>query len=304
MAPPASSGEVGTSPEATSAAGPGRIAFTQESTGSQFNVYTMNPDGSGLTLLRSGGNPLVVSGGDRFAAVVRWSPDGGRLAVTTSSAAGAFETIVNADGSGRRDLQLPDPTLNLRCLAWSRDGLRLACQGSAPAKPERDGLYTVRTSDGGGLQHLTSDAGGDVPGDYSPDGAQIVYVSHPYSPVSLGQLWVCDADGGNARKITDTLVGYDVSWSPDGRWIAGDANGALLIFDLTNLAVPPRQLVLPNGAAAAPRWSPDGSQLTYQFIAANATTPDVYVVNLDGSSPRRLTTSPDPDDSPDWGRDP
>jgi Tol biopolymer transport system component len=287
----------------TGSTGPGRIVFTQYQGSNRYYVYTVNPDGSGLAVVRSGGAPLVVAGSLRAAAVARWSPDGRMIGITTSSAAGAFETIVNADGSGRRDLLTPDPTLNLRCLAWSPDGQRMVCQASDPTTPSRAGIYTVRTSDGGDLQRLTSAGGGGVPGDYSPDGTRIAFVSRPYAPESVGQLWVCDVDGGNARKITDTLVGYDVSWSPDGRFIAADDNGTLLIFELAHLAVPPEQIVLPHGSATQPRWSPDGRRLVYQFTTST-TNPDVYVIGVDGSNPLRLSTSASPDDSPDWGRSP
>jgi TolB protein len=278
--------------------------FTQfQSSTGRFHVAAINPDGSGLTVLPVGGTPLLLNGSLRASAVARWSPDGRRIAITTSSTSGAFETIVNADGTGPRDLIRPDSTLDLRCLAWSPDGQRLACQGSDSTKPNRQGMYTVRSSDGGGLKRLTTSSGaGDVPGDYSPDGTQIAFVRQTYSIVSLGQLWICNTDGSNVRKVTDTLVGYDVSWSPGGHLIAGDANGALLIFDLDHLGVGPREIVLPKGSAAQPRWSPDGSGLVFQFVNAAASAPDIYTVNADGSDPHRLTTSPESDDSPDWGK--
>jgi Tol biopolymer transport system component len=300
---PVAASSAGT-PQPSLFGGPGRIVFTQfqPSTG-KFTVLTMNPDGSGLTILPVGGPPMLVRGSLRASAVARWSPDGRRIAITTSSASGAFETIVNTDGTGARALIRPDPTLDLRCLAWSPDGQRLACQGSDSTKQNRQGMYTVRSSDGGGLLRLTTSSGaGDVPGDYSPDGTQIAFVRQTYSIVSLGQLWVCNADGSNVRKLTDTLVGYDVSWSPDGHSIAGDANGALLIFDLDHLGVGPREIVVPKGSAAQPRWSPDGSRLVFQFASSGGSPPDIYVVNADGSNPRQLTTNLKSDDSPDWGR--
>jgi hypothetical protein len=45
--------------------------------------------------------------------------------------------------------------------------------------PSVDGVYTVRSSDGGDLKRITN--GPDVPIDYSPDGRQIVFgrAAHP-----------------------------------------------------------------------------------------------------------------------------
>ena len=42
--------------------------------------------------------------------------------------------------------------------------------------PSRNGIYTIRVSDGGGLTRITADPGGDdIPGDFSPEGDQLVF---------------------------------------------------------------------------------------------------------------------------------
>jgi Tol biopolymer transport system component len=291
---PIPSASVAASLQPSLSPGSGRIVFAQSNgTPTGFNIFTVNSDGSNMRLVLSdkGGLP-------------RWSADGRQIAVVTSSfGSRPFESIANADGTGVRSLPRPDPTLALTCSAWSPDGLRLACEGWGPTKLGKAGLYTVRTLDGGGLQRLSSvaDTGDDIPGAYSPDGTEIAFVRITYSPVSLGQLWLCNADGSNARKIVDTLTGYRVSWSPDGRYIAGDANGALEIFDLAALATPPRQIVVPNGAASAPRWSPNGSQLVFQFLRSGASNNDIDTINIDGTGLRRLTLGSKENYSPDWG---
>ena len=46
-----------------------------------------------------------------------------------------------------------------------------ACEGWDDSNPARNGIYTVRASDGGGLTRVTTSPGGghDVAGDYSGD---------------------------------------------------------------------------------------------------------------------------------------
>jgi Tol biopolymer transport system component len=305
---PSSSQAVATSPDATTLASPspapspspsplpgaGRIVFAQfQGTEDNFNVYSMNADGSDLKLLLGGNH-----------AIPRWSFDGRRVAVTTSSfGSGQFETIVNADGTGARDLVRPDPSLALTCNAWSPDGTRLVCEGWQPGKRGREGLYTVRTSDGGGLTRLTTTTQGihDIPADYSPDGTKILFIRATYTPLKLGQIWICDADGKNAHKLTDTLTGYRVSWSRDGRYVAGAQNGQILIFDLTDLTAQPRAIKFTDGAAYTPRFSPDGKRIVYAFIRKSTTTHEIYTVNFDGSDRKRLTTNIKRDEYPDWG---
>lgn len=290
---PSPSGGAG-SAEPTLAPGPGRIVFAQfEGQVDFFRTYTINPDGSGLKQVLEGKH-----------AGPRWSPDGQRIAVATSSfAAASFVTIVNADGSGAHDLVRPDPTLELRCTLWTPDGARLVCEGFDRNKPSRGGLYSVRSSDGADLKRLTDTGavGDDVPGGYSPDGTKLIFVRATYSVLGLGQLWISDADGSNARKLADTLVGYVASWSPDGRSIAADHNGSLLIFDAANMAAPARVITLAQGPASSPRWSPDSGRLVFELAKSKTAPSEIYAINADGNDLAQLTSSPLSDVSPDWG---
>ena len=90
-----------------------------------------------------------------------------------------------------RDLQIPDPAFtctptttpeecentDFSCPAWSPDGSRLACSAFSGVDPSRSGIYTIRSSDGGGLTLVKScpPACAGV-GDYSPDGKRLVLV--------------------------------------------------------------------------------------------------------------------------------
>jgi Tol biopolymer transport system component len=59
---------------------------------------------------------------------------------------------------------------------WSPDSKRLACESFGDTDPSRNGIYTIRSSDGAGLTRMTSNPGGDdLPGDYSPQGKRFVF---------------------------------------------------------------------------------------------------------------------------------
>ena len=59
---------------------------------------------------------------------------------------------------------------------------------------------------------------------WSPDGSQIAFIKIPdtQTPFTVGELWVMNADGSNARKLADADAGhgYAANWSPDGKQIA------------------------------------------------------------------------------------
>ena len=81
------------------------------------------------------------------------------------------ELDLTPDGTVERVFDIPDGSLNLACTVWSPDDKRLACEGWDDADASRNGIYTVRSSDGGGLVRLTKAPGpADFVGDYSPDG--------------------------------------------------------------------------------------------------------------------------------------
>ena len=132
----------------------GRIAFARFDPALDGTVtYTANPDGSHVEQLFS----AAPSGEPR------WSPDGSEVAILAACTDGEENcalTIVNPDTKEFRQLKMSDPTLFTACIAWSPDGERLACEGFGELDSSRNGIYTIRSSDGGGLTRMTSNPGG------------------------------------------------------------------------------------------------------------------------------------------------
>jgi dipeptidyl aminopeptidase/acylaminoacyl peptidase len=65
---------------------------------------------------------------------------------------------------------------------------------------------------------------GGLPGGYiSPDGRKLAYIL-PGIHVQEGSLGVMDIDGSDQRSLASPVLGwgteYDVTWSPDSRWLA------------------------------------------------------------------------------------
>jgi Tol biopolymer transport system component len=198
----------------------GRLAygrFGQDGT----HAFTSNTDGTDEKMLVSS-----IAEGPRF------SPDGRHLSVVVQSPQGLlFVGLVKLDGSGYMRLASPDPTLKLGCFAWSPDASRLACEGWDDGNAARNGIYTVRASDGGGLSRVTTSPGGDhdVIGDYSPDGRQLVFLRDNLVDEEHNTLMVVNVDGSDPRVLTDRKVGLASRWSPDGKMILTESDGSLLL---------------------------------------------------------------------------
>jgi Tol biopolymer transport system component len=283
-------------PSPTAAAAPvpgGRLAYGRFSPDGT-RVFTSNTDGTGEQALL----PSVAEG-------PRFSPDGRRLAVAAESPQGLiFFGLVNPDGSGYIRFASPDPTLNLGCSgAWSPDASRLVCEGWDDSNAARNGIYTVRASDGGGLTRVTTSAGGgrDVLGDYSPDGRQIVFLRDNLVDEEHNTLMVVNTDGSDPRVLTDRKVGLASSWSPDGKTILTEANGSLLLVPVDG-SEPSAIKIDADAPVTATRgaWSPDGTWIVFSRVTS--TGEDIYIMRKDGTNLHQVTNTPGKDEEfGEWG---
>jgi len=56
-----------------------------------------------------------------------------------------------------------------------------------------------------------------------------------------------------------------------------------------------------RGAAGTPQWAPDGNHIAFDYRATG--TSDVYLLNVAGGVPRRITYEDSDDSLPSWSRD-
>jgi dipeptidyl aminopeptidase/acylaminoacyl peptidase len=282
----------GTPPAASVPAGPtGRLMFSrfEEATHTFISTHITQADGSGETELSL---PGPEGGG-------RWSHSGELIAVMTILEDERIGTaIIKPDGTVERTLDVPDPTLNLVCVVWSRDDKRLACEGWDDSKPARKGIYTVRAADGGDLKRLTSaPAGlGDFPGDYSPDGKTFVFKRS--ADESNGPLMLVDVAGGAPRRLSAEQFEDDGRFSPDGTSVLSSGNGTIMVVDLNGTVA--QRITKPGTFGFGPVWSPDGEWVAFSR-GTDGPFADVFVARPDGSEEFQVTDTPVNEIALDWG---
>lgn len=300
----------------------GRIAFALSDPVLDGTVtYTANADGSHVEQLVSAAP----------AGEPRWSPDGNEVAVLapcTDGEENCAAVIVNADTGAVRQLKAPDPTLFTGCLQWSPDGKRLACMGFGEPDSSRNGIYTIRSSDGGDLTRMTSNPGGeDLPGDYSPDGKRFVFARFVQEGEPPIGLFVVKTDGSHLRRITPPgmILSSPGDWSPQGnrvlfaRRVSADVLSSLWVVRSDGSEL--REIQLDAEPACGgpisdpasrgcihPRWSPDGKKIVFSLwtraAKGDGEVENVYTVNADGTGLTQITHGGDSDGTPDWGTHP
>lgn len=274
------------------------IAFDRVVPGAEErDLYAVGPDGGEPRLLRSPGE------------YPHWSPDGSELAflacLNPPDCTTAVALLDRATGDVH-GFSMPDPDIYTPCAIWAPSGRELACEGTSEGDPTRNGVYTIRASDGKGLTRITRNPGGiDSPLAYSPDGSNLLLSRiDPSRGGSADQaLFVTPISGGQPQRITPWGYTDDyANWSPDGLTKVFGTNGYLYRVSPDGQGLAKITLEMPDGSSAANAFdvsfSPDGQRIVFSF---GSPAPGIYTARLDGSDVKQLTTSPTEDHHANWG---
>jgi hypothetical protein len=137
---------------------------------------------------------------------------------------------------------------------------------------------------------------------WSPDGQQVLVRA-----MDEFDLWAIDVDFGASVRLTHTPTVHEQEsdWSPDGALIAysadcGDAWAPDItcpssIWTVRSDGTGERRVTSDDGHVSMwPIWAPDGKHLAISQGLADGADPlgdaNVYVIDPDGSDPRRITT--------------
>lgn len=241
-----------------------KIAFVGRK-GKVSDIYTVRFDGTGLTR---------ITDYQSLTLIPRWSPDGGRLSLTSYIHLNPDAYILDLK-SGARSILSNYQGLNMAA-SWYPDGTKVLLTLSKDGNEE---VYVMDLATKR-LQRLTYDPAIDVSPCWSPDGSKIAFVSNRSgSP----QIFIMDSDGKNVRRLTfEGSYNTSPAWSPTGGKIAyeGSVNGRFQLFVIDEDGSAFVQLTFEERGCEAPSWSPDGRYLT--FITERGGMKKLCIINSNG----------------------
>ncbi len=259
-----------------------------------------NPLGALYQVPALGGVPRKVI--SNVASPITFSPDGSRFAFIRNDNAATGEDqliIANADGSNERKLtaRKGDTFFPASGPSWSPDGKVIASTMGSYA----GGFHlTVGYVDAEtGAQNEVNKKFFDVGRvSWLADGSGVI-VNAGEQGTAISQIWQISYPGGDAKTITHDLNDYA------GTSISADSKSLVTVqynYASNVWIAPANDLAhgkqITSGQLEGDRglvWTPD-DRLVYTSLASGNI--DLWIMNADGSSQRRLTTDPQQEDSP------
>ena len=197
----------------------GQITYTDHGT---YEIWVVDPSGSRA--------PTDLTGhiaGSQFQP--SWSPDGTRIAYASGQDGDNDIWVMNADGTGRRNLTTGTLTAGGRTLgdgkeeqpAWSPDGTRIVYVSD---RAGGDNDIWVMNADGTGHRNLHDNNNPEWKPAWSPQGDRIVFVHNTGQPDADNDIWTMDAQTGQNWTLITKATADDLrfnaaaesnpAWSP------------------------------------------------------------------------------------------
>src|SRR5712691_1985333 len=232
--------------------------------------------------------PRRLTAGEQRDSSPRWSPDGTRLAFTSSRGDDKKAQVYVLPLEGGEAIKLTYLKEDAGELDWSPDGSTIAFSSRV-----RDDAYEEEDEKRRRPRRFTRVS-------YKLDNVG-------WTGDRRQHLFAVPADGSaEARRLTDGDFEHSSpAWSPDGRQLAfvsqrDDDWDVKLVSDVYVMPADgggePTKLTSSDGQCDSVVWSPDGSQLAFLYTPGTLDWPrhgQVAVISADGGEPRLLTTSLD-----------
>lgn len=235
--------------------------------------------------------------GDWMDEEPKWSPDGRRIAFSSTRAQAGNLDIFVMDAEGANQVRLTDHPSAEQGPAWAADGQSLFFSGRREGREE---IYRVWIGDKR-VERVTSGIDRAIMPAASPDGRYLAYAAQT---VMSFQLHLLDLHAGTTRQITQGGGACRPSFAPDSQELAF-VRIATEPSRLETLREDGGRVVLEDKTLWSyyPDYSHDGRYLAFSVSPEHHRGEDWDLAIMDPQRPGqfvRLTSGPGNDRVPDW----
>ena len=278
----------------------------------EVGIYslTFKPDGNYIDFVRSqkpnfddtflyrmpvlGGTPyLAMQGGIDYGS--SYAPDGTQFAFLRSASSEKIDVwITQADGRDQRVLAALPYVEGSTNVAWSPNGKTVAFTTLEGTKRLRSGLWAISVVDGSVREIYSTPETIGRPR-WLPDGSGLLAPISNVDQAFRGQLWFISYPKGEATRITNDLMDYQLcclDLTSDGKTLVDT-----VLTTVSDLWIAPagntakaKQITTKELAVGGFSWMPDG-RIVFGSLDGN-----LFAVNSDGRGPTLLT----PNHRPTW----
>lgn len=263
----------------------GAIVFSSYRLGNK-DIFRVHGDGAFDTQLTN--NPAD----DDYPA---YSPDYSKIAFVSNRDGNQEIYVMNADGTGQT--RLTNTGVNYQP-TWSPDGTQIAF---VSVREERRADIFVMNSNGTGQTRITIDPADDVEPSWGVNN-RIVFTSHRSG---TNQIYTVNTDGsGLFGPLSTGGENYQPKWNTLANRIVfvSDRDGNPEIYTMRPGGEEPFRLTNNSSQDYWPAYAPNNSKIVFSSDRAGAeVSPELYIMNIDGTSQERITIHAGSDDHPNWG---
>jgi Tol biopolymer transport system component len=265
-----------------------RIAFVSNRDGNP-EIYSMRIDGTDVQRLTD--HPAHEHSPS-------WSPDRRWIAFVSDRGGDEQIHVMRSNGTGVQRLTAgPRPN---RSPAWSSDGRSIAFVGGGDGDED---IYLMN-ADGSGVRPLVQDAWRDFDPAWSPNGRRLAFTS---TRDGVEAIFVIDVDGSGLVRLSPAdqprVPEHSPAWSPggdrilfvrDGRWSLSGGGIQIHVMNADGTGRAALTASEEGGFFAVdPAWSADGNRIVFTSDRGGL-SPELFVMNSDGSGITRLSANPEP----------
>ena len=284
-----------------------KILF-EAGTASNYQLYTMNVDGTNLTQITnfSNGGPSIYTGD------ASWKSDGTKIIFTTNkdNDNGSKIYISSPDGT---DLQrIIQPYANTQDPKFSPNGSKILFAAGVGSISNYQ-LFTMNL-DGTNLTQVTNFSNG-APSIYTgnaswkSDGTKIIFTTNKDND-NGSKIYISNPDGTNLQRINQPYANtQDPEFSPDGSKILFAAGvGSISNYQLFTMNLDGTNLTqITNFSNGGPSiytgdasWKSDGTKIIFTTNKDNDNGSKIYISNPDGSNIVRINNNTNGGSNPTW----